>query len=241
MNRQTSIPPIRLFMFVVSLAILISGCSGVPRVTHYPAPQLNLNPAIFDQSGCSEDAGGQFVCPPDSVIGKLGCDSLAAPGAYLGGLEPAYPLNICWKDQAESEEQYIYHDGCLRPQYLNYIIQDQASYRLITNKAELAATYAPILTKDEALSYAMAATGLAAYFDLQPARSMRYFTKNLEDTHVEVTPDGYVVHLYAYQLCGCGPHTTSAVTLLVRQDGRLEELERNPVFEDPEQDGLCID
>jgi hypothetical protein len=241
MRLQKSVPSIRLAVIVLSLVILVSGCSGSPRVTHYPAPQFNLNTATFNQAGCSEEAGGKLVCPPDSPIGKLGCDSLAAPGTYLGGLEPAYPLNICWKDQAEDEDQYIYRDGCLRPQYLNYIIQDRESYRLITNKAELAATYAPILDKDEALSYAMAATGLAAYFDLQPVGTQRYFTKNLEDTHVDVTSDGYVVHLFAYQLCGCGPHTTTAVAILVRQDGRLEELERKPVFEDPEQDGLCID
>lgn len=241
MSRQKSVPTIRLVVIVLSLVILVSGCSSSPRVTHYPAPQFNMNTATFDQAGCYEGASGKLECPPDSPIGKLGCSTLAAPGSYLGGLEPAYPLNICWKDQAEDESQYIYRDGCLRPQYLNYIIRDQENYRLITNKTELAATYAPILTKDEALSYAMAATGLAAYFDLQPVGSLRYFTKNLEDTHVDVTPEGYLVHLYSYQLCGCGPHTTSEVVVLVHQDGRLDELERIPVFEDPEQDGLCID
>ena len=137
--------------------------------------------------------------------------------------------------------QYIYSEGCLRPQYLNYVIWENGSFRVLANQSELSAAYAPILTKDEALSYALAATGLAAYFDLQVPDTYRFFTKRLEDSHVEVTPDGYIVHLYHYQLCGCGPHTTTAVEILVHQDGRLKELSRTSVFEDPEQDGLCID
>jgi hypothetical protein len=230
---------IRQILPVLCLVIVAAGCSSLPRITNHPAPDLTLNTAPFDQEGCSEDAGGRLVCPPESPLESLGCSSLASPGIYLGGMEPAFPLYICWNDQAD--RGYIYREGCLRPQFLNYVLWENDSYRLITSQAELAATYAPILTKNEALSYAMAATGLAAYFDLQPVRSLRYFTKKLEDTHVEVTPDGYAVHLYDYALCGCGPHTTSSVTILVRQDGGLEELERQPVFEDPEQDGLCID
>jgi len=239
MKKVSPVHQFRLLLPLLCLVLLASGCSGLPRVTNHPAPQFSLNSAPFDQAGCSQSASGDLVCPPGSPLGDLGCSSLAAPGVYLGGLEPAVPLYICWKDQEDGG--YIYREGCLRPQYLNYILWDNNNFRVIHDRDELAAMYAPILTREEALSYAMAATGLAAYFDLQPVRSLRYFTKNLEDTHVEVTPDGYVVHLYAYGLCGCGPHTTSAVSVLVRQDGRLEELDRQPVYEDPEQDNLCID
>lgn len=179
--------------------------------------------------------------PPESSMAGFGCDSLAAPGLYLGGLEPGYPLLMCWKNQADGEDQYVYREGCLRPQYLNYLIAENTGFRLIRNQADLATVYSPILTKDEALSYAMASTGLAAYFDLQPVKTLRYFTRALEDSHVEVTPEGYVVHLYAYQLCGCGPHTTSAISVLVRQDGHVEILDSVPAFEDPSQDNLCID
>lgn len=239
MKRAASIRTIYLNLPFLCLVLLAAGCSGVPRVTHHPAPEYTLNTVPFDQAGCSQGSSGGLVCPPGSPLGELGCSSLAAPGIYLGGLDPAYPLYLCWKDQEDSG--YIYREGCLRPQYLNYIVWENNNFRVIHDPEELAATYAPILTKDEALSYAMAVTGLAAYFDLQPVSSLRYFTKNLEDTHVEVTPDGYVVHMYSYAFCGCGPHTTSTVSVLVRQDGRLEELDRQPVYEDPEQDNLCID
>ena len=228
-------------VILAAMIILAVGCSSTPQVINHPAPQFSLNTTAFDQSGCSEDQNGRQVCPADSPVGRLGCEQISTPGMYLGGLEPAYPLNVCWIAQTTGDSQYVYREGCLLPQYLSYVIWENGSFRRLADQTDLRAAYAPILSKNEALSYALAATGLAAYFDLQAPSNLRYFSERLEDTHVEVSPEGYLVHLYHYQLCGCGPHTTTAVEILVRQDGRLEELSRSPVYEDPEQDGLCID
>ena len=53
--------------------------------------------------------------------------------------------------------------------------------------------------------------------------------------------DGYLVYLYTYRFCGCGPHPTSVVELRVTRSGEIEALSRQEVFRDPEEDNLCID
>jgi hypothetical protein len=201
--------------------------------------------SAFDQVGCPLDDSGRNVCPPESELGILGCDTIAAPGDYLGGLDPALPINLCWKLGANGlrleKDQFIYRDGCLLPQYARYVVQQDGKFILLENLADLQRMYAPITTQDEALSYAVAATGLSAYFGFEAPRGFRYFVRTLEDSHVVTGGGEFRVYLYDYKLCGCGPHTTEYVELLVKPDGQIEETGRTPVFEDPEQDNLCID
>jgi hypothetical protein len=230
------------------LLTFLSACSLArrpPPVRNYPAPDFTVNTAPFQEAGCPLDDSGRNVCPPDSPLARLGCDIIAAPGDYLGGLEPAYPINLCWKLGAGGQflppEQYIYRDGCLLPQYARYVIQQDEQFVLLETLEELKKAYAPITSADEALSYAMAATGLSAYFGFEAPPGFRYFVDRLEDSHVLQDEQGYKVYLYDYQLCGCGPHTSSYVEVLIKADGSVEESGRTPAFEDPEQDNLCID
>jgi hypothetical protein len=231
------------------LLVLASGCSaarGMPEVRNYPASgHLSVDAGPFQQAGCPLDDSGRNLCPPDSPLGQLDCDYIATPGSYLGGLDPAYPLNLCWRlgrgGQTLPREQYLYREGCLLPQYARYVIVQDGQYRLLESQADFQQTFAPITSQDEALSYALAVTGLSAYYALEASPGFRYFVDRLEDSHVVETPQGYLVYLYHYQFCGCGPHTTSYVEVLIKPDGSLQETGRTPVFEDPEQDGLCID
>lgn len=239
-----------LLWFAAGLLLcLAAGCSaagGTPEVRNYPAPgHLSVDAGLFQQAGCPLDDSGRNLCPPESPLGQLGCDYIATPGSYLGGLDPAYPLNLCWKlgrgGQTLPRDQYLYREGCLLPQYVRYVVVQNGQYRLLQSLAELQKIYAPIVSPDEALSYALAATGLSAYYGFEAPAGFRYFVDRLEDSHVVETPQGYLVYLYHYQFCGCGPHTTSYVEVLIKPDGSLQETGRTPVFEDPEQDGLCID
>jgi hypothetical protein len=127
------------------------------------------------------------------------------------------------------------------PQLARYVIERDGQFELLETQQNLKQAYAPIISETEALSYAIASTGLSAYFGFEAPRGFRYFVDKLEDSHVVATSQGYLVYLYDYQLCGCGPHTTSYVELEVLASGEIKETGRIPVFEDPEQDGLCVD
>jgi hypothetical protein len=51
----------------------------------------------------------------------------------------------------------------------------------------------------------------------------------------------YQVHVHYHSLYCCDSHTTTAVDLLVIHEGQVEELQVVGVFEDPEEDDLCVD
>jgi hypothetical protein len=64
----------------------------------------------------------------------------------------------------------------------------------------------------------------------------------LEETHVETASTGFVVNnLRHYRQFGCGPHPTSLVSVSVSREGVVEELKREEVFRDPDQDATCVD
>ncbi|CAG0927891.1 hypothetical protein TFLX_00677 [Thermoflexales bacterium] len=116
------------------------------------------------------------------------------------------------------------------------------AFHLLSTSDNLRATFAPIESTEEALSYALVATDLMALYDLPSklkGRPYAYLVNELEETHVEYAPEGYVVHLYAHPEpgCGCGFHVTAAVDVIVTEAGAVKELEPKPQF----QLGLCAD
>jgi hypothetical protein len=106
-------------------------------------------------------------------------------------------------------------------------------------ESELRELYAPIESEDEALSYALAATGYQARnftTDLPrhayPAPGeVDYFVNELEDTHVTKSQEGYRVRLYDYTWCGCGHHETYAMDVLVTASGVISTTKGAPVYQ----------
>ena len=95
--------------------------------------------------------------------------------------------------------------------------------------------FAPIESSNEALSYALAATDLVAHYATRDDPFLHhadYFVEKLEDTHVEETAQGFVVHLFTapIPLCGCGVHTVYAVDILVTKDGRVDQLNATEAY-----------
>ncbi len=227
-----------LFIWVV-----VAGCSGAPGVQNHPQPTLTIETEVFVDAGCGT-AGGSRNCAPESPLGKLGCEAIWEPGDLLGGLQPSAPIAACVTMGSENqleEGRYLYREGCRLPQYVRFVIWRDGDFQVVGSQADLIRFYAPIQGEEEALSYALAATGLGARYDLEPVKGYRYYVDELQDTHVTVAADGYHVLLYDYQVCGCGPHPTIAVEVLVTRDGFVEVLDRQAVFEDPAEDDLCID
>jgi hypothetical protein len=113
---------------------------------------------------------------------------------------------------------------------------------LLKTEEEFREVFAPVTSADEALSYSLAVTGLSAYYGLETQSGYRYHGDALEDSHVVEAKNGaYEVHLFHYQLCGCGPHTTSATDVLVSADGDVTLGQYTPIFDDKSEDSLCVD
>jgi hypothetical protein len=216
----------------------------MPRIQNHPQPDVFVESAGFDDALCPEKEGRRF-CPPESELGTQGCEEIRPAGDILGGLRPIYPMQVCLFGRpgapAPPDDEYIFREGCLLPKYIRYVILKDGRPRLIESKEELRQMFAPIENNLEALSYALAYSGLGVRYGLQPEPGLRYYVDELQDTHVRQIERGFLVHLYDYKACGCGPHPTSAVDLLVTPDGQVEEILREVVFEDPAEDDMCVD
>ncbi len=238
-----------LFILLVSL-----GCSlaDIPlpfwpfqavRVINHPEPNLASEIEPFLKAGCSQGQNsGGFTCPAKAApFTEFGCTTIRATTG-LGALRPDLPIMMCVVNNPtrKPEVKGVYQMGCLLPQMVRYIVYQEGQFRLVSTFDEFRALYAPIESADEALSYALATTGLSARYNLK-VEAMRYKVSVLEDTHVEQSGEEFNVHLFYYQLCGCGPHGTSAVQVAVSRSGEVKQSAKTLLFEDPAQDGLCVD
>lgn len=161
----------------------------------------------------------------------------------LGGLNPDLPIILfsMYSFDHEIELPAVYTKSCMVANYISYLIQDGADVILIDSVPGMARIFAPIESAEEALSYGLAVTGYHALYDLEGHPDYKILTQPLEESHVEETSDGYIVHLFDTDMCGCGPHITPAVDILVRPDGTVTEVARYDAFRDPELDQVCFD
>jgi hypothetical protein len=214
-----------------------------PKVINHPAPAFTVDTSPFQNAGCGVSPDYQ-PCEAASPLGALGCTNIRDTGPLLGGLSPAYPMVYCisrYQRSADPPDPAIFHKACLTGQNYRLALSKDGQIQLVNDLAELQAAFAPIETPDEALSYALAATGFEAQYGYQVDPTYRYQVKQIEDTHVDATDSGYVVHLFDSYICGCGPHSYKSVDVSVTRDGQVEVGQRQPVSEDPKMDGLCID
>jgi hypothetical protein len=228
----------RLHPFLL-LAFLVTACQPKPAIINHPAPSLVIDFSPFTDTS-----------QHNRFLVEFGCNQISQPSNYLGGLSPAYPIALCEVHPYAEEsvnvdlvqgEDYFYNYGGLFPVYIRYLIVRDGEFQLIRNLDELQDVYAPIETPEEALSYALAATNLSAYYGIERNPDYTYEVDTLEDTHVETTDSGYVLHLYDYQDFGCGPFWTSTVDVQVTTDGTLTILDQEHVYRDPDNDNLCVD
>ena len=242
-----------LYAFLLVIAFAGSGCRlfnlNYPEIVHYPKPDLKVNGNAFQKAGCLPGDYNRLDCSSIPSIAALECDQIYRTGDLLGGLDPNLPLAQCeyapyrheQYDLESFEGTYLFNSGCSMAFLVRYLVPQGDGFTLVHNQDELAEIFAPIETPEEALSYAIAATGLTAVYDTDLPRSYRFLVDKIEDTHVDQTSAGYEVFLYDDYLCGCGPHTVSLVKVQVTPEGKVSLMNPVPVYEDPKNDDLCID
>jgi len=205
-----------------------------------PTPDLKIDNSYFTGLVCFEDPS----CLPDELR-QLDppITSINEPSDILGGLNPVLPLavgsTVLYRDEEEIPAVYV--NRCMRYQFIRYLVLLNGKIELVDSVEKLAAIYAPIESADEALSYAVAATGYSALFDLGKRSKLKFYNPLVEVTSVTSVDGNYKLTLFDTYLCGCGPHITQSVEVTVYPDGTIETSEPQDAFSDPEYDGLCID
>jgi hypothetical protein len=237
--------------FSLGMVFMLSGCIP-PKIVNHPAPDLKVDFTPFEDAGCPlNDSGYTRICEEGSVLYNLECDRLSAISDEFGALSPAYPMAICTyvpygrPDVAEPwntpASEYFYNVGGPMPMLVRYVIFVNSEFKLIKNADEFRAIFAPVDSEEEALSFALALADVYTMYNQVFNIRYRYEVRTLDDTYVESTDDGYIVHVFDYQFYGCGPHYYYAVDLNVTSDGRVDEISRTKIYRNPMLDGLCQD
>lgn len=161
-----------------------------------------------------------------------------------GGLIPNYPLatgHVLFNSHSKYEcEDWI--DGGLLTQCKKVIVKKGDNYIVINNEEELRKIYAPITSKNEALSFAILSTRWFAIFDNAFFKnSYKYFGYYKPRTsYVEQDGNEYTVHLFAYQTFGCS-HPYFTVTATITRDGTIYNIIEKEAFFDPQDGNICVD
>lgn len=196
-------------------------------VIEYPPLNWSLNTQRIEATGCIGELPA--TC---SVLIALGCDEVRGPRFYVNGLQPPYAIMECIHEEGEpADPAYFRQPAGLDTRYRSYAILQDGTYRLLIKKSEFKYTFAPVESMDEALSYAMAMTGLQARFDLQSLDGVEFLVDTLFETHVEETPEGYLVYLFdSDHKMGCDRHSFYAVKVLVNPEGEVHEVSREEIY-----------
>lgn len=239
--------------------ILLTPTAAFPRFINHTPPELAVDFEAFERECGPLGKHGVVTCKPETgPLAALECDEISGPPSdLLGALDPAYPIAYCTTRDGEKTDgvewvwlgdyayspqgDYFYVAGCMLHGYERYVVFRDTQFVLIETEDEFRGLFAPIETADEALSYVLAVTGLNAYYGLELDSEYEYFVDVIEDTHVDPVADGYVVHLFQEEICGCGPHPTSAVDFHVTPEGFVRQIRLEAIYKDPAQDNMCID
>lgn len=243
----------RYFWLCIIFPLALAGCQN-PHFVNHSKPELDVDFGVFENVGCPPDQYGFRRCETDSPMADLGCNEIREPSNLLGALDPSYPIALCLvipslnAEEAGAENarmlaegKYFFNIGGSIPTYVRYVIFRDNQFELVETEDEFRSIFAPIAGPQEALSYALAVKDLSAYYGLEFDSRYQYFVDEIEDTHVEETADGYLVHLFFYEVFGCGPHLTYEVDVSVTTQGYVREINRKPVYKDPSEDNLCVD
>ncbi len=236
----------RRFLHPVWLGILLlSGCSfpwnqAKTTIVEATPPALSVDNSFFESKGCFDSPD----CLPESFqLIDFPIEVLEPVNESLGGLSPAVPMAMAVNNSPYflGDDNFTYSQHCLVSRYTRYIVYADEGYQLLDTRSKLAAFYTPVDSPLEAYSFAIAATGYRPLYNIAEDETIFYEAKVIEDSHVDESNDGYVVHLFDNFMCGCGPHYTKAIDVTVHTDGTLEISEPLNVFRNPALDDVCAD
>lgn len=242
-------------LFIPIFVLFIASACSLPWVSTSSENVVASTPPIveaqdlspFQNIGCVWQTDNYAVCNQDSIPKKMGCDTLITAPQYLNTIHTGSQfVNCTYAPQLqtppdETDAKGLYDSGCSIKVKQRLLMYQDGDYLLIRDLEDLKYNFAPITTAEQALGYAIAATGAEARYDLENLKGYRILTDNLQETTVQAVEGGFEVVLFRYLACGCGPHTTLMQTIKITNSGDLEFVKSTSAFENPEEDDLCVD
>ncbi|MBP7737553.1 MAG: hypothetical protein KA369_16350 [Spirochaetes bacterium] len=213
-------------LLITACVVLSLSCCGM-RISHDNEVHVTAKPLQIDQAeyGAIRNTFNLYQVMPVNDL--------------AGSLTPAYPMAM-GKERIKRTDCLFYR-GCTAPEGFTLIIKTGDGYRIARNQDDLKKFFAPIETREEALSYAFISTGLKPEYKFDLGKKPRTFVWKINSTYSIEKGNGYEVNLFDYRECGCGPHPYTMNIYRVGRNGDLIKIETVKYYEDPDQDGLCVD
>ena len=208
------------------LLVLMSSCLSV-RITHHNEVKVTKDPPRIDTS--------EF----NNLKGKFGLANISPVWQDLGALNPSLP--IAFGEKYGYNEQGIFSKGCMFLSHYTLIVQTDTGFLQLQSLADVKNFYAPIESKEEALSYSILCTGYYPQYEFDIPPFYKKYKKTINTTYVVKTDSVYEVQLFYYEVCGCGPHYYFAVVLKVSENGDILDKEFIKLYKNPKEDGMCVD
>jgi hypothetical protein len=193
-------------------------------------PTETLDASAFVKAGCTQEKyDGRILldCSPAGFSNESYC-SLRTASKSLKYLTPRDGIAECmfygYRLNESEWDNAIKYLGCMVRRPIRYVVLKHNAFQLIKNKDEFKQFFGPVETKKEALSFAVALT------DSYPLHSPFLFLRGTRPTYVKETPEGFKVHLFEYQGCGC-EHPYRAIDYLVTREGDINQVSEKIIFE----------
>jgi hypothetical protein len=203
-----------------------------PYIVEHPERSFVDSLALLERLDCVPMSPGGYImeCSADSPLASLDCDTLSEPFELALGLDPAFPVVAeCWHH--DQDHEHLYLAGCLVRESVGFVFDINGEYVLVDTTEKMRELFAPIDSTDEAISYAQMLTGLWVVSEFQFDYDITTFYQEvIEESHATETDEGYVVHLYHKQICGCETFITSQVEITVSRDGYISWGDAEPTY-----------
>lgn len=162
-----------------------------------------------------------------------------APSPFLGGLTPRLPLAEVYSFDFKDSCMH-YSEGMMLVCY-NLIAQIKDTFTLIDNEEKFRKIFAPIDNEQEAISYVAYLTRTSPKYDIPKKFRYRVYSSHFPSTYAKRISGGFEVLLHDKKIFGCGPHPNYYKVFKVTEAGQITLLQTVKMFEDPEEDALCVD
>ncbi|SOE22266.1 hypothetical protein SAMN06298216_2713 [Spirosomataceae bacterium TFI 002] len=159
-----------------------------------------------------------------------------------GGLKPKYEMAIITQLLTDSiTNNCLWLNHGLLPFCNNILIRNKGAFELIDTKTKFNDFFLPISDEEEALAYVSIMTETSCEYEFDIKFKYRTFVKNINKSYAIQVKNGFETLTFDYDLFGCGPHSHYSVKNFVDYNGNIRLIEKRKIYENPEEDGLCVD
>lgn len=226
--------------FAAVLLLALHGCielagDGTTGITE-------PNVSLFIKAGCIQQDDAALNCSAINLEKRFSCMGIGKPPFDGNALEQGVQIVECefWGEDGTDESQGgIIREGCMAPIYRRYIVLDANGFTKIASKEDFVRIFAPVETPEEAAAFALALTHSYADYALGQPEGYYPVALTASPTRVKKTGDGYIVHLFSHEWCGCGTHPYYEVDYMVAANGNISEISRRTIYDSMLQ--MCVD